>query len=80
MRSVEDIARNINQAGDDQTSSLKTRRKLPEEFKILKEHLSKFFDAKVLLNYYANGKGKITIPFDSDEKLTKIMGMLDRIK
>ncbi|MDR2774443.1 MAG: ParB/RepB/Spo0J family partition protein [Tannerella sp.] len=82
VRSVEELTRHINRTGsytDKKTNNMQGN-KLPEEFRILKEHLSKFFDTKVQLSYNADGKGKITIPFDSDEKLTTIMSMLDRMK
>jgi ParB family chromosome partitioning protein len=83
VRSVEDIARSVSENGGglaEVTSAKKQSTKLPEEFQILKEHLSKFFDTKVQLNYDTSGKGKITIPFDSDEKLEQIMDLLDRMK
>jgi ParB family chromosome partitioning protein len=82
VRSVEEIARQESrtEAGAGQKTNRTQEKKLPEEFKILKEHLSDFFDTKVQLNYRNGGKGKITIPFDSDEKLAAIMSLLDRMK
>jgi len=82
VRTVEDIARNINDAGDYQDRNVKKPhgQMLPQEFSILKNHLSAFFNAKVQLSYNAQGKGKITIPFDSDEKLTFIMSLLERMQ
>ncbi|MDR2149047.1 MAG: ParB/RepB/Spo0J family partition protein [Tannerella sp.] len=83
VRSVEEIARTVNTTGvynDPKNNKTSTVGKLPEEFSILKEHLSKFFGTKVQLSYNPDGKGKITIPFDSDEKLANIMGLLDRMK
>ena len=82
VRTVEDIARNINDAGDYQDRNTKKPhgQMLPQEFSILKDHLSAFFNAKVQLSYNAQGKGKITIPFDSDEKLTFIMSLLERMQ
>ena len=82
VRTVEDIARTIQTAGNDavRQANHPNGRILPEEFKLLKDHLSSFFNAKVQLSYNAEGKGKITIPFDSDEKLTAIMSLLDRMK
>ncbi|MDR3309278.1 MAG: ParB/RepB/Spo0J family partition protein [Tannerella sp.] len=83
VRSVEEIARSISANGGglaELKSAKKQSAKLPEEFQILKEHLSKFFATKVQLSYDTSGKGKITIPFDSDEKLEQIMDMLDRMK
>ena len=82
VRSVEEIARSVNETGTytDNKTNKTHGKKLPEEFKILKKHLSEFFDTKVQFSYNAEGKGKITIPFDSDEKLESIMNLLDRMK
>lgn len=52
----------------------------PEEFDILKKHLSKFFEAKVQLSCNDKGKGKITIAFGSDEELERIITKFDQIK
>jgi ParB family chromosome partitioning protein len=82
VRAVEELARSIHVNGN--ALSIKTAKprgqRLPEDFKLLKDHLSMFFKTKVQLTYNAEGKGKITIPFDSDENLTFIMSMLDRMK
>jgi ParB family chromosome partitioning protein len=82
VRNVEEIARSINTSGvyTDNKTSRTPGGKLPEEFKILKEHLSSFFGTKIQLSYNSEGKGKITIPFDSDEKLENIISLLDRMK
>lgn len=52
----------------------------PEEFNLLKKHLSKFFDTKVQLTCNEKGKGKITISFDSEGDLERIIGKFDQIK
>jgi len=82
VRTVEQLARSINTSGYQPVnqSEKSKRAALSHEFKLLKEHLSQFFDTKVQLSYSAEGKGKITIPFDSDEKLALIMSLLDRMK
>lgn len=82
VRAVEDITRHMQQNGDlpPEKSNRPHGKLLPDEFAILKDQLSKFFNTKVQLSYNAEGKGKITIPFGSDDQLTAIMGMLDRMK
>ena len=82
VRTVEEIVRNIRTNGDRQPDKTSKRPglKTSDDFKLLKEHLSMFFKTKVQLSYNAEGKGKITIPFDSDEQLAFIMSMLDRMK
>ncbi len=52
----------------------------PEEFELLKDHLSKFFSTKVQLTCNDNGKGKISIPFKSEEELERIIEIFDQLK
>jgi ParB family chromosome partitioning protein len=54
--------------------------KLPEEFNMLKEHLSEYFHTKVQLTCSEKGKGKISIPFSNDEELERIIEIFDRLK
>ena len=52
----------------------------PEEFEILKAHLSKFFSTKVQLTCNDKGKGKISIPFKTEEELERIISIFDQLK
>lgn len=52
----------------------------PEGFKMLKDHLSRFFNTKVQLTCNEKGKGKITIPFATEEELERLIGLLDKLK
>ncbi|GAB6120491.1 ParB/RepB/Spo0J family partition protein [Dysgonomonas termitidis] len=52
----------------------------PEEFEILKTHLSKFFSTKVQLTCNEKGKGKISIPFKTEEELERIISIFDQLK
>lgn len=56
------------------------RKATPEEFDLLKKHLSKFFQTNVQLTCNENGKGKISIPFKSEEELERIIALFDQIK
>ena len=47
---------------------------------MLREHLSRFFNTKVQLTCDNKGKGKITIPFATEEELEKLIGLLDKLK
>jgi ParB family chromosome partitioning protein len=83
VRNVEELARNAMEENlQDIPDSEKARRKLlPDEFKALKDHLSAFFQTKVKLTYNnENGKGKVTIPFNSEEELEQLISLLDRMK
>jgi ParB family chromosome partitioning protein len=55
----------------------KTR--LPEEFSVLKDRLTQFFQAKVQMTCSPKGKGKISISFDNEEELERIMNTLDSV-
>jgi ParB family chromosome partitioning protein len=57
----------------------KKRSKTPEEYKMLKDHLSKYFNAKVAFSMNEKGAGKITIPFSSPEDLERIIQLFDAI-
>lgn len=85
VRHVEDLVRGVAEGTlpeKRKVSSSDAVRKpmLPEEFYLLKEHLSRFFDAKVQLACNDKGKGKITIPFASEEELEKLISLLDKLK
>ena len=52
---------------------------LPEEFNMLRDRLSQFFQAKVQMTCSSKGKGKISIQFDNEEQLERIMNALDSV-
>ena len=56
---------------------IQSRAKLPDEFTILRDRLSQFFQSKVQMTCSSKGKGKITIQFDNEEQLEHIMNALD---
>ena len=68
VRKVEEIVKSLKRA------------KLPEEFNMLKQHLSGFFNTKVQLTCSEKGKGKISIPFSNEEELERIMEIFDSLK
>ena len=82
VRKVEELCQQLNNGEDIQTAKKKiaAKSKLPEEFNILKKRLSNFFNMKVQMTYGAKGKGKISIPFASEEELLHIMEVMDRLQ
>ena len=56
---------------------INAKNKLPEEFNILRERLSQYFQTKVQMTCSPKGKGKISIAFDNEEQLERIMNALD---
>ena len=83
VRQIEDMVAQIN-AGEAVKSGKRTLQDkkvlLPEEFKVLKTRLSDFFKTKVQMTCSQQGKGKISIPFDNEEELTRIIELFDRMK
>lgn len=82
VRMVEGLCQQIKNGKDTQSAkdNVTKRSHLPEEFNLLKQRLSSFFDTKVQMSYNANGKGKISIPFASEEELEHIMAVMDKMK
>lgn len=82
VRKVEELIQSLKNGEDVKTAKGKIAAKavLPEEFNILKERLAKFFQTKVQMTCSPKGKGKISILFDSEEELEKIMNALDGTK
>ena len=84
VRNVEEIVRGgVDAAALEQARKEKPAQRKPtlaEEFNLLKDHLSSFFNTKVQLVCNEKGKGKITIPFASEDELEKLIGLLDKLK
>lgn len=81
VRKVEEMVRNL-QYGMETVPKTQPAAKaaLPEEFHLLKDSLSQFFQTKVQLTCSDKGKGKISIPFSSEEELERIIELFDRLK
>ncbi len=81
VRQVEDLVRKLKNGEQTSLGPKKpSGNRLPEEFDILKEQLSRFFRSKINLSISPNGKGKISIPFSSEEDLERIMSLFDNLK
>lgn len=80
VRAVESLAARYRDEGSSAAKSKKSRQPLSEEFRLLTGRLSRFFQTTVKLDCNDKGKGKLTIPFESEEELERIMGLLERIR
>lgn len=84
VRNVEEIVRSgINSeafAHEKKEKPVGQKKRLPEEYNLLRDHLSNFFQTKVQLACNDKGKGKITISFASEEELERLIGLLDKLK
>lgn len=91
VRNVEAMVREVveeKSSGEASTSESKKPRRgaataktgIPEGFDVLQQHLSSYFKTDVKFSYTKQGKGRITIPFDSPEDLERIIVMFDKMK
>lgn len=83
VRKVEEMVKELSQGQAVKVGDKKIapkRAKMPAEFNLLKQQLTGFFKAKVQLTCSPKGKGKITIPFNNEEDLERIMGLFDSMK
>jgi ParB family chromosome partitioning protein len=82
VRKVEEMAQHLKNGDDIESGKKKimAKSKLPEEFTVLRDQLASFLNTKVLLSCNNKGKGKISIPFNSEEELERIMHTFDKLK
>lgn len=84
VHKVEQMVKELSEGGSVKTSDgsrLKGRStRASEEYNILKESLSNFFQTKVQLTCSDKGKGKIVIPFANEREMERIIEILDRLK
>jgi ParB family chromosome partitioning protein len=83
VRKVEELVKALSEGesvkSGDKRITPKQMKSTPE-FDLLKKHLSDFFHTKVQLTCTDKGKGKISIPFNNEEDLERIMEILDKLK
>lgn len=80
VRQVENLVKGLKEGdGEGTKSAPKKRTSMPEEYAPLQEKLTALFNNKVEMTCSANGKGKITIPFGSEEELERIMSVFDKM-
>ncbi len=83
VRRVEEIVKAMNSGDMTDKSTGRTARgkeEISAEFDELKKQLADFFGTKVKLSYAKDGKGKISIPFDNEKDLERIMELFDSIR
>jgi len=81
VRDTEALVKKISLKGD--TAAIgnnKPPRFVSEEYTKLKDELTQLFNTRVSLQYNEQGKGKISLSFDSDDDLMRIMSILDKLK
>ena len=81
VRKVEELVRKLyqeknNQENPDPQSPEKNR---SLDYEALKNHLQTFFNTKVDFKRDNNGKGRIVIPFKTDDELERIIAIFDKL-
>lgn len=82
VRKVEEMVQ-LMKNGQDVLSAKKTvapKSQMPDEFNLLRRRLSDLFQVKVQMTCSPKGKGKISIPFSSEEELERIMNAIDGVR
>lgn len=79
VRKVEEMAKMLKNGEDVQTAKKKiaSKAQLPEEYTVLRDRLSSFFQTNVQMTCSPKGKGKISILFANEKELERIMNALD---
>lgn len=80
VRKVEEMVKNLKN-GESIAEEKKKKKSsvLPEEYGLLTDRLSQFMGTKIQMTCSNKGKGKITIPFSSEEELERIMNIFDKL-
>lgn len=82
VRKVEEMVKSLNSGEDIQSAKkiIKSKATLPEEYESFKKRITSLTGTKVQMVCGQNGKGKITIPFTSEEELNRIMQLFSNVQ
>jgi ParB family chromosome partitioning protein len=80
VRKAEELARKFEKDLLKKTTDQPGSNDGPQPYEALTHQLSEFFNTHIHFQRSNNGKGKIVIPFRSDDELERIIGIFDRIK
>ena len=75
VRKVEEIVRSLNEEGDDKNNSKK--KELPKAYRDYKGTLGKLLGSRIGIALNDKGKGKIVIPFNSEQDLERIVKIIE---
>ncbi len=79
VRKTEEIVRKISSDDGEGTPPVKKPTPFPDEYRDLKNHLTKYFNTGIVFKINELGKGKIEIPFDDPKDLERIIGIFDKL-
>lgn len=80
VRRVEELAKEINEGGDEGDSPRQGRQAVPARVEAWQRQIQNVMPAPVKLNRKPDGKGTITLKFDNDEELQQLVALFERLK
>ncbi len=83
VRKVEEMVQKIKNEGEEADNTKPVRQSndlLLRHYEPYRRNLEKSLNAKVQIKFAANGKGKINIPFSSEEQLNEIISILEKTR
>ena len=78
VRKIEELVRNLDEKEEPTGTDIPQEKISNEDYERLKQQISNFFMTNIQFSRSLKGKGKIVIPFQSDEELEKIISILDK--
>ncbi|MCQ2134203.1 MAG: ParB/RepB/Spo0J family partition protein [Bacteroidales bacterium] len=75
--SVRQLEERIRKAASTEEKPQPKKQDLPNEYYRVLEHIGKYFSNDISMKRSANGKGTMTIKFDSDEEMARFLKALD---
>lgn len=79
VRQAEELVRHIQSEKSKDPARSERKKKLNNDFSQLTKHLTNIFASEVSFRINDQGKGKIVIPFGSQEEMERILGLFDRL-
>ncbi len=79
VRQAEELVRQLQSEKVKDPGKIEKKKRLSSDFNQLSDHLNKIFSTKINFRINENGKGKIVIPFETQEEMERILGVFDRL-
>ncbi len=79
VRQAEELVRQLQSEKVKDSGKIDKKKKLSSDFNQLSDHLNKIFSTKISFRINEKGKGKIVIPFETQEEMERILGVFDRL-
>ncbi|MDR1544751.1 MAG: ParB/RepB/Spo0J family partition protein [Prevotellaceae bacterium] len=80
VRKTEELVKNFKKPQSEKTAEKHEKKPLSEEFLRNREELHTILNSNVNISVEDSGKGKITISFDNEDDLNRIMSIFDKLK